>query len=46
MSIRLQRDYDRLAGAMMDRAGLDPWRLEQLPTGRPRLEEPDRTELA
>ncbi|HVD01755.1 MAG TPA: hypothetical protein VNG93_11515 [Candidatus Dormibacteraeota bacterium] len=25
------RDYDRLAAAMMDRAGLDPWRLAELP---------------
>jgi hypothetical protein len=25
------RDYDRLAAAMLDRAGLDPWRLAAPP---------------
>jgi hypothetical protein len=33
------RDYDRLAAAMMDRAGLDPWRLAPPP-------DPDRKLLA
>jgi hypothetical protein len=42
-----QRDYDRLAAAMLDRAGLDPWRLERTPPNPdlPLLEDPDR-ELA
>src|ERR1700682_3380218 len=33
------RDYDRLAAAMLDRAGLDPWRLSSPP-------DPDRKLLA
>ena len=32
------RDYDRLAAAMLDRAGLDPWRLAEPP-------DPDRRRL-
>ena len=44
-----RRDYDRLAAAMLDRAGLDPWRMERpAPPERELLEPPadfERAEL-